>query len=111
MPILIVNMDGVLGYWDDQQRFYFVFRQKIIEGLIQLSYDFRLVAVSSQRTKLINKVVQALMNIPAGSEATGGEANLKHLLFDAVYQLRSVNKSRKWTCHMKNIDEIHFDLS
>ena len=55
------------------------------------------------------------MNIPAGSEASGGDAanhsGLKHLLFDAVYQLRSVNKSRKWTCHMKNVDEIHFDLS
>ena len=44
---MIVNVDGVLGYWDDSNKFYFVLRTKIVESLIQLSYDFRLVAVSS----------------------------------------------------------------
>jgi hypothetical protein len=63
-PVLIVNMDGLLGYWDDRNRNYYVLRPKIIESLINLSYDFRIVAVSSQRKKLICKLVYSLMNFP-----------------------------------------------
>ena len=38
-------------------------------------------------------------------------AALKHLVFDAVYQLRSQNTDTKFLALNKNIDEIHFDLS
>ena len=56
------------------------------------------------------------MNLPGGSEApSGGDANnvssLKHLIFDAVYQLKSQNNTAKYANHLKNVDEIHFDLS
>ena len=37
--------------------------------------------------------------------------SLRHLIFDAVYQLRSQNKEAKFGNHLKNVDEIHFDLS
>jgi hypothetical protein len=47
MPVLIVNIDGVLGYWDDMNKNYFVVRKQIIESLITFSYDFRIVAISS----------------------------------------------------------------
>ena len=69
-PVLIVNIDGLLGYWDDRNKNYYVLRPKIIEGLINLSYDFRIVAVSSQRKKLICKLVYSLMNLPV-VEASG----------------------------------------
>lgn len=47
LPIMIINLDGAMGFWDDQKRNYYLLRPKIIDGLAQLSYDFRLVAVSS----------------------------------------------------------------
>jgi hypothetical protein len=47
MPVLVINLDGAVGYWDDSKRWYYIFRPKIVEALIQLSYDFRIVAVSS----------------------------------------------------------------
>jgi len=46
-PILIVNLDGAVGFWDDLKSNYYVLRPKILDGLIQLSYDFRLIAVST----------------------------------------------------------------
>ena len=91
-PILIVNLDGAVGTWDDFNKNHYILRPRVVEGLIQLSYDFRLIAVSSNRQKLICRVVQALMNIPPGSSATGGQSvdaannsSLLHLVFDAVY--------------------------
>jgi hypothetical protein len=72
MPILVVNLDGAVGFWDDLKRNYYVLRPKIVEGLIQLSYDFRIVAVSSQRQKLIRKVIYGLMNILPGSDCPNG---------------------------------------
>lgn len=48
MPVLIVNIDGVLGYWSTVGKFkYFVLRPGVVDSLITLSYDFRMVAVSS----------------------------------------------------------------
>lgn len=72
MPILVVNLDGAVGFWDEIKRNYYVLRPKIVEGLIQLSYDFRIVAVSSQRQKLIRKVIYGLMNILPGSDCPSG---------------------------------------
>lgn len=58
------------------------------------------------------------MNIPPGSQQTGGPAidasnnsSLLHLVFDAVYKLNSQNPQAKYTNAVKNIDEIHFDLT
>jgi hypothetical protein len=47
LPVLVLNLDGVIGYWDDSKKSYYLLRPKIIESLIQLSYDFRLVVISS----------------------------------------------------------------
>lgn len=104
MPVLIINLDGVIGYWDDYKKFYYIFRPKVIEALIQLSFDFRLVAVSSQRQKHIYKVIYGLTNLP-------GEDGNKSLVFDAVYQLCSQNEFSKFRSYQKNVDEVHFDLS
>ena len=72
-PILIVNLDGAVGAWDDFNRNHYVLRPKVVEGLIQLSYDFRLIAVSSKRQGMIYKVIQAFMNLPPGSQSAGGQ--------------------------------------
>lgn len=34
LPVLIVNLDGAVGYWDEQKRLYYVLRHKVVEGLI-----------------------------------------------------------------------------
>lgn len=52
-----MNLDGAIGMWDDFKKNHYVLRPKVVEGLIQLSYDFRLVAVSSHRQKHISRVV------------------------------------------------------
>ena len=49
LPVLIVNLDGAVGYWDDNRKNFYVLREGIVDSLIQLSHDFRIVAVSSQK--------------------------------------------------------------
>lgn len=56
-PILIVNLDGAMGTWDDYGRSHYILRPKVVEGLIQLSYDFRLIAVSTNRQRHICRVI------------------------------------------------------
>ena len=46
MPVLIINLDGVFGYWDHNREIY-VIRSKTVDAIMTLSYDFSLVAVSS----------------------------------------------------------------
>jgi hypothetical protein len=82
LPVLVINLDGVIGWWDDQKKYYYLFRPRIIDCLIQLSYDFRLVVVSSMRQKHIFKVIYGLANLPT-------DDGYKQLFFDAVYQLCS----------------------
>ena len=45
LPLIIVNLDGFFGSWDYQKEVY-VLRQKMLDSLITLSYDFMLIAVS-----------------------------------------------------------------
>lgn len=63
LPVIIINLDGAMGYWDENKCNYYVLRPKIIESLIQLSFDFRIVAVSSQRQSKIFRLVYGLMNM------------------------------------------------
>lgn len=65
LPVLIVNLDGAVGYWGDNQTNFYVLREGVLDSLIQMSHDFRIVAVSSQRQKLIFKLIYGLMNMPA----------------------------------------------
>lgn len=63
LPALIINMDGALGYWNVSSKIkHFVLRHGIVDALIRLSYDFRLVAVSSQSQRNIARLVFGLMN-------------------------------------------------
>lgn len=87
MPVLIVNLDGVMGYWNTiGKNKHFVLRSEIVDSLIILSYDFRLVAVSSMSQKLINRLVYGLMNVPSSNSISDKEeSQIRHLIFDAVY--------------------------
>ena len=104
LPVLIINLDGAMGYWDELGSNYYVLRPRVVESLIQLSYDFRIVAISSQKQNLIFRLIYGLMNMTLYD-------NHAHLFFDAVYQLNSQNEVRKLDCFIKNVDEIHYDLT
>lgn len=82
MPVLIVNLDGMLGYWDEMKRSHYVLRSKVVDSMISLSYDFRLVAISTQSQKLMFKLIYGLMNIQSTSDS---DSSTRHLIFDAVY--------------------------
>jgi len=86
-PVLIINLDGAMGYWDDLKSNFYVLRPKVLDGLLQLSYDFRLVAVSIQKKKRILPLIYGLMNLPVPSENSSSSKAppLKHLVFDGVY--------------------------
>ena len=93
-PILIINIDGAMGFWDDLKSNYYVLRPKALDSLIQLSYDFRIIAISCMKKKRIFPLIYGLMNIPVSSDALqlasqGKAPQMKHLFFDAVYQLKS----------------------
>ena len=47
LPVLIVNLDGAVGYWDESQKNAYVLREGVVDSLIQLTHDFRVVAVSN----------------------------------------------------------------
>ena len=83
LPVLIVNLDGAMGYWDTT---HYVLRPKIVDSLIHLSFDFRLVAVSTDSQKNIFKLIFGLMNVPSDNNCAD---EARHLVFDAVYQLNS----------------------
>lgn len=34
MPVLILNLDGAVGYWDDYRKNHYVLRNKIVDSLI-----------------------------------------------------------------------------
>ena len=99
LPILVINLDGAMGYWDDYNKFHYVLRPKIVDSLIQLSYDFRLIAVSSKKQKYLFRLIHGLMNVVE-------DGTSKHLYFDAVYQLGSSTEEKNEMCTIKNIEEI-----
>jgi hypothetical protein len=48
-PLLIFNLDGVTGYWDEAKVYHM--RSSILKYLVALSNNFRLVAVGIGQTK------------------------------------------------------------
>ena len=90
-PILIVNLDGALGYWDLQREMY-VIRSKVVESIITLSQDFIIVAVSRMRKAKIRKLVLQFQKIAYSDQQINSYTQSythKNITFDAVYHLRS----------------------
>lgn len=67
LPVIVLNLDGLVGFWDDSGGQAYVLRQRIVDSLIQLSFDFRLVAVSVEGNWKIRKAILGLMNIVSSS--------------------------------------------
>lgn len=49
LPIIVIMIDGVIGFWDELKIFHI--RSGVINQLITLSNNFRIVAVASGQTK------------------------------------------------------------
>jgi hypothetical protein len=49
MPSLVIMIDGIIGYWDEKKVFYL--RSSVLNNLIALSTNFRLIAVAVGQTK------------------------------------------------------------
>ena len=57
LPVVVLNLDGVIGSWDSVQELY-ILRQKFLETITTLSFDFNVVAVSRYPKYLIRRVVE-----------------------------------------------------
>ena len=101
LPLIIVNLDGFFGSWDYQKEVY-VLRQKMLDSLITLSYDFMLIAVSHQKSKYIKRLVQQLQKIPIAENLSvyPPQYSYKQVIFDAVYQIKQ---------KLRNSRHLNFD--
>lgn len=59
LPIIILNLDGIVGYFDEMKTFYL--RQNALNQLIALSANFRILAFCIGQTKrCVRKLCQML---------------------------------------------------
>lgn len=77
MPVLIVSLDGGLGFYAENERSYYV-RLSVINLLAALSCNYKIIAVSSLKKKKVRKIVSYL------AERNGERSGL---IFDGVYKL------------------------
>ena len=73
VPVLLLNLDGGLGYWDEAKTY--VFKERGLGQLITLSHNFRIVGYSSEPRALIKRLGYAM------SEYS------RPFCFDAMYQI------------------------
>lgn len=84
MPSLVIIIDGTIGYWDENKVFYL--RSSVINNLIKLSTNVRLIAVAvGQTKKCVTRLCKQL------SEKNEGR---KPLVFDAVYLVAKIKSGR-----------------
>ena len=82
MPSLLIMIDGILGFFDENLDFHL--RQKVLHSLVTLSLNFRLIAITVGLTKKCVKVLCRQL-----AERTNDK---KPLVFDAVYLLKKTQK-------------------
>jgi hypothetical protein len=59
LPVLMILIDGVIGFWDEQK--IFNIRSGVINYLISLSTNYRVVAIAQGQTrKCVKKLCQFL---------------------------------------------------
>ncbi len=76
MPVLIVTLDGGLGFLAENERCYYV-RQSVVNLLAALSCNFKIIAVSAMRKKMVRKICGQL------AERNGERSGI---IFDGVYK-------------------------
>jgi hypothetical protein len=86
--VLLLDLDGALGYWDLQRELY-IMRHRALDWLLSLSHEFNLVAFSRQPKHLIRRVVLSMQRVAVLTNPGKYPAQyaIKTLLFDAVYRL------------------------
>ena len=78
LPLIVVMLDGVAGYWDEQ-KVYWV-KSSVIQYLVALSTNYRVVGVAIGQSK---KCVKKLC-----SQLAEKGPDRQPFVFDAVYLLR-----------------------
>ena len=79
LPMLMVNLDGIIGYFDEL-KMYFI-KPSNITLLIALSNNFKVIAFCQGQSKnVLRKLCKLLQD--------------KGMVFDAVYLLRRLKKDR-----------------
>jgi hypothetical protein len=80
MPLLIMNLDGVLGYWDES-RVYSI-KQNVLNLLFSLSMSFRIIGYTvGVRKHYVKKLVRHMASAA------------KPFVFDAVYVVKQTRKT------------------
>ena len=92
LPVLLLNLDGGLGYWDEAKTY--VFKERGLGQLISLSHNFRIVGYSAEPKSLIKRLGHTMAEYS------------RPFCFDAVYQI-----ARKPHQQRVNISHILLDFS
>ena len=91
LPILVLNLDGVLGYFDESKQYYC--KEKAINMLQSLSHNFKIVGFSSESKGLITRFGKNLSEFKTP------------FAFDSVYQIQ-----RKPTQNQNRVNLTHVIL-
>ena len=73
LPVLLLNLDGALGYWDEAKAY--VFKERGLGQLIALAHNFRIVGYSAEPKSVLKRLGQALAEYS------------RPFCFDALYQI------------------------
>lgn len=91
LPVLVLNLDGVMGYFDEAKAYQC--RERSLTMLQSLSHNFKVVAFSSEPKGLITRFGKALSEFKTP------------FAFDAVYQIQ-----RKPTQNQNRVNLTHVIL-
>ena len=92
LPVLLLNLDGALGYWDEAK--CYIFKERGLGQLIGLSHNFRIVAYSAEPKSLIKRLGNAMAEYS------------RPFCFDAMYQIPKKPHQQR-----VNISHILLDFS
>ena len=73
LPILVLNLDGVLGYFDECKTY--ILREKSLQLLHSLSHNYRIVAYSHEPSYILKKLIKVMSEYH------------RPFIFDAVYYI------------------------
>jgi hypothetical protein len=95
LPILIINIDGALGYFDESK--VYTFKDRSLQHLHSLSHNFRIVGFSQENKSLVRRLCKQLTEYS------------RPFCFDAVYLLH--RKSTSVNVPRTNLSQILLDFS
>jgi hypothetical protein len=93
-PMIIVHLEGTIGYFDENKFFYV--RERNLNILQSLSHNFRIVALSCESKRMVKRLCRSIHNFQSSKSFT----------FDAVYVLK-----RSLTGGWLNVSHILLDMA